>query len=281
VKKTRIAGRLGLILAAVSLLIFVALQISCLGRKGKLTNRLAQEKLSKALDCPIVLVMPEGKIGDQVKLDMPMPSLNAARQSAEILTGLEKRSKIIQLLRTLADEGFISFSYSQPRIVFDPKLRQQPLRAVYEIQLEMTERGAEFRVAGLKEDSSFSLPLKYFLLSRVHEKELSEEFEGQFNLSSLKLCERVITGVTGMRKTGKSSATVDYEWKFDRFTALGEFVSRNPEWVLHDGFFVIMALRDAAWSRVVDLLDASIVNKDTARFSRGQEGWEIQQENNP
>jgi len=42
-----------------------------------------------------------------------------------------------------------------------------------------------------------------------------------------------------------------------------------------------MALRDRTWSRVVDLLDGRIVNKDTARFSRRQEGWEVQRENNP
>jgi hypothetical protein len=281
VKKTGAAGKLTLILAAAPLLILAALQVSCQGKKGRLTNDLAQEKLSAALDCPIVLVMPEGKITDQVKLDMPMPSLNAARQSAQVLDTLEKRSKIIQLLKTLADGGFITFSYSQPRIVFDRKLRVQPLRAVYDIQTEVTERGAEFRVADLKEDSALLLPLKYFLLSPVHEKELSEEFEGQFSPAYLKLCEKVITGVTGIHKKGKSNATVDYEWKFDRFTALGEFVSQDFEWAFHDGFFVTMALRGGAWSRVVDLLDGSIVNKDTARFSRGQDGWEVQQENNP
>ena len=280
-KKTRVAGRPGLILLVASLLAFLALQASCLGKKGKLTSHLAQEKLSAVFDCPIALVVPEGKIADQVKLDMPMPSLNAARQSAEVLNALEKESKIIGLLRTLANEGFISFSYSQPRIVFDRKLRVQPLRAVYDIQTEVTERGAEFQVAGLEEDSSFSLPLKYFLLSPVHEKELSEEFEGQFNLSYLKLCDKVVTKVTRIRKTDKSNATVDFEWRFDRFTPLGEFVSQDFEWAFHDGFFVIMALRPAAWSRVVDLLDGRIANKEAARFSRGRDGWEVQQENNP
>ena len=280
-KKTRVAGKLTLILAAVSLLAFLALQVSCLGKKGKLTNQLAQEKLSAALDCPIVLVMPEGKIADHVKLDMPMPSLNAARQSAEVLSALEKESKIIPLLKTLAEQGFISFSYSQPRIVFDAKLRMQPLHAVYDIQTEVTEKGAEFLIAGLEEGSSFSLPLKYFLLSPVHEKELSEEFEGEFRPAYLKLCEKVVTGVTGIRKKDKLSATVNYTWRFGRFTALGEFISQDFEWAFHDGFFVTMALRDRTWSRVVDLLDGRIVNKDTARFSRRQEGWEVQRENNP
>jgi hypothetical protein len=281
VERKKAAGKLGLVLATAPLLTFLTLQFSCQGSREKLTKESALEKLSAALDCPIALVLPEGRITDHFKLDMPMPSLNAARQSAEVLNALEQESKIIRLLKTLADEGFISFSYSQPRIVYDPKLRQQPLRAVYDIQIEPTERGAEFRVAGLKEDSSFSFPLKYFLLSPIHEKELSEEFEGKFSLSYLKLCERVITGVTGIRKIDKSSSIVDYAWRFDRFTALGEFVSRDPEWAFHDGFFMIMALRDGTWSRVVDLLDASFVNKDTARFGRRQEGWEVQQENNP
>ncbi len=279
--KTKLAGQLVLILAIVSLLAFFALQVSCQGKNGRLTNGLAQEKLSAALDCPIVLVLPEGKIVDHVKLDMPMPSLNAARQSAEVLNALEKESKIIRLLRTLTHEGFIAFSFSQPRIVFDPKLRQQPLHAVYDIQLEVTEKGAEFLIAGPEEGFSFSLPLKYFLLSPVHEKELSEEFEGEFSLSCLKLCEKVVTKVTRIRKLDRSNATVDYEWKFDRFTALGEFVSQNPEWAIHDGFFMIMAWREKTRSRVVDLLDGRIVNKDSARFGRVQDDWGVQQENSP
>ncbi|MBM3285273.1 MAG: hypothetical protein FJY81_05315 [Candidatus Aminicenantes bacterium] len=252
-----------------------------MGSKGKLTRELALEKLSAALDCPVVLVMPEGKITDHFKLDMPMPSLRAAQESSEVLKGLERESGIIKLLTSMAKGGFISFSYSRPRIVFDPKARVQPLRAVYEIEVALTKRGKEFQMAEALADFPFSLSLKYFLLSPVHEKAFSEEFAGEFDLRCLKLCEKIVTGVTGIRKAGKASATVDFEWKFDRLTALGEFISQDFAWTYNDGFFAVMSLREGTWSRVVDLLDPRISTRENARFIRDESGWRVEGGENP
>ncbi len=266
--------------SALLFLILLSLQLSCLSGKGKLTTELARKKLSQAVDSSIVLLVPEGKIEDLFQLDMPMPSLRAAQASAEVLKGLERESKTIRLLHSLAEEAFISFSYSSPRIVFDPKLRVQPLRAVYEIQLAVTEKGKEFQMAQPSPDSPFSLPLKYFLLSPVHEKSFSEQFSGEFTVSCLKLCEKVVSRVLSIRKTEARRARVDFEWKFDRFTALGEFIGREFEWTFQEGLFAVMAFRHGNLSRVIDLLDGKIVSKDSARFVFEGREWRIEAEPN-
>ena len=280
-QKTKFLVNQGLSLSALVFLVWTVLQASCLSKEGKLTTEIAQKKLSQALDSSVVLLLPEGKIEDLFQLDMPMPSLKAARESAEVLKGLERESKTIHLLTSLAEEGFISFSYSFPRIVFDPKAKVQPLRAVYEIQVYLTEKGKEFQITEPPTDLSFSLPLKYFLLSPVHEEVFSEEFKGEFTVACLKLCEKEVGKVSRIRKTGKRSATVDFEWKYDRFTSLGEFISRNFEWMFQEGFFAVMTLRDGNLSRIVDLLDGKIITRDSTRFALDGGDWMVDQGKNP
>jgi len=276
VEKKRRAPGLGKVLLAVVPLILVSVDASCLSSKGKLTGEVARQKLSQAFDCPIVLLLPEGKITDYFQLDMPMPSLRAAQESAEVLKGLEKASKIIRLLTSLTEAGFISFSYSSPRIVFDPKQKVQPLRAVYEIQVALTEKGKQFQLAEKPGDSPLSLFPKYFLLSPVPEKGFSEAFEGEFAVTCLKLCEKVVTQIKRIRKTGKQTATVDFEWRFDRFTPLGEFISHDFEWTFYEGFFSVMAFREGNLRRVVDLLDGKISTSESVRFIADGEGWRVE-----
>ncbi|MGQ9673330.1 MAG: hypothetical protein ACUVV5_09375 [Candidatus Aminicenantales bacterium] len=280
-KRIRQASGLGLALLLVAFPMLITFPNSCRGKGTKLTRELAREKLAQVLDCPIVLLLPGGKIIDHFKLDMPMPSLRAARESAEVLKGLERQSKIIKLLTSMADEGFISFSFSGPQILFDSKARTQPLHATYEIKLALTERGKEFLMSDLEGELPFSLSLKYFLLSPVHERALTEEFEGEFGVFCLKLCEKVVHQVTRVRKTGKRSVAVDFEWKFDRFTSLGEFIGRDFDWTFHEGFFAVMALQKGNPSRVVDLLDGKTSSRDSARFIRDGENWRLELGKNP
>lgn len=256
----------------------VALAASCLSKGGKLTREMAQEKLSRAFDCLVVLFLPEGKITDHFQLDMPMPSLKAAQESAEVLRGLEKESKTIRLLSSLSEASFISFAYSSPRILFDPKARTQPLRAAYDIQIFLTEKGKECLLAEPPEDAPFSLTLKYFLLSPVHEKVFSEAFTGEFTVSCLKLCEKVVSKVERIRRTGRSEALVDFQWKFDRFTSLGEFIGRDFEWTFQEGFFAVVALHPERSVRVVDLLDSRVNARESARLILEGGSWRVEQD---
>lgn len=274
--RTRCASSLEVVFYTGLSLILVAVHSSCLSSKGKLNSELARQELSRAFDCSVVFLLPEGKITDHFELDMPMPSLQAAQESAEVLKGLEKRSKTIRLLTSLTEAGFISFSYSSPRIVFEPKLKVQPLHAVYEIQVALTEKGKEFQLVETPDDSTLSLSLKYFLLSPLPEKGFSEAFEGKFTVSCLKLCEKAVSKITRIRQTGKRVATVDFEWRFDRFTPLGEFIGRDFEWTFHEGFFSVMALREGHLSRVVDLLDGKISTRESARFIANGKGWRVE-----
>ena len=197
------------------LIIFILIITGCC-KSNKLDRKLAYKIISEKYGNPTLytLKIPVGKINDSIEVEGW-----GIRAMKEESYDLAVKGFIFQFLYMLDKEAIIKLS-CKPRLKGEGSLYSSKCSLTFPININLTEKGRNLFI--LEEEGLIKKGIKYDIKLPSFSTNLTESITGDYKFLYLKMCEKAIVEVAGIRFLDRNNAIVEYIWKYDNFSLLVE-----------------------------------------------------------
>lgn len=262
----------------VFILVFtVSFLINCETKKFKLDRKIAEKKISEHFGFPktYTLKIATGKFLSDFEF--------------ERLSGWGDDWYDVMFKRDFSKGGIPYIllnseinNYVETTIKFLPYevIRRERFAIIYDlpvyIEIKPKETANKYIVKTIDEKLVAGISYRYSQLFGVKD----EKIEGESNSIFLKICDKVLVGITGIGFFGDTSAVVEYNWKYENITPVKQTLERIENFSRYvisghgfKGFISTDFYREIVEGRIDNR-----IHSDKLKFALYDDGWRILEE---